>query len=1104
MTAAVSAWAEAVLEAAGRDRREEALRFTARVPAGYRERVGAAQAVEDIEQISSLERSGPPPGEGADPDRPTTGFGGAHRLTVRADPKRPGLLRLRRHGWTSVELSSWLPVLASFGLAATEVSAAVVAPDAGRPAVHIDDFGLRPEATAGTSVDPSRLVAALEAVTAGRADTDALNRLVVDAGLTWRQAALIRAYRRYRRQAGSSLSDAALDAPLLARPHVASRLVALFEARFDPDLGPERRAVAERAAREALREALDQVESLEVDRTLRGLLALIEATTRTSYFLTGDDRADAPLVLKLESARVPDLPVPRPMFETWVHGTAVEGIHLRFGRVARGGLRWSDRPADFRTEVLDLADAQVKKNAVIVPTGAKGGFVCRWDAPTPEAVRNCYRSFVSSLLDVTDNLVDGRVVTPARVVAHDGEDPYLVVAADRGTATFSDLANSVALERGFWLGDAFASGGSHGYDHKAMGITARGAWVAVERHFRQLGIDVDREPVSAVGIGDMSGDVFGNGMLRSRSLRLVAAFDHRHVFIDPDPDPGRSFDERARLAGLARSSWDDYDRTCLSDGGGVWSRAAKSISLHPAARRALGITAEELTPPELVSAVLSAPVDLVWFGGIGTYVRSPDESDADVGDPANDEVRITADRLRARVVAEGGNLGITQRARIRYSRRGGRINTDFIDNAAGVATSDREVNFKILLGLAIEQGRLGEGERDAVLAAVEGHVADDVLRQVDHAVDALNRAVPASAADLDAHEALLDDLERKGRVDRTGERLPDAEEWQRRRNAGAGLIRPELAVLLAVAKSELAGAIAAADVAGSPAFADSVIPYFAPVIRERFGDLVPRHRLYRELVGTDVAGEIVDRMGIAWAHESAAELGRPLADVAAAFWAARQVLGAGGLWDEIEGAGREGLDADAEAGAHGLVREAVGALARRYLVTVDRPVERIAADRRLVDELRAGAALRPGTSATTTDLPGDLPERLAVMAPLAVVPDLASIATRSGRDPAQVLRAVRAVDTSTGLGPLAAALHVVGGRWTSWAARAILDDMATWGARAAAEALAGSGDAPEAAVAAWVATRRESLARATNLVSSAGGRPTETVAVALLVVRSLP
>ncbi|MBO0694159.1 MAG: NAD-glutamate dehydrogenase, partial [Acidimicrobiaceae bacterium] len=658
------------------------------------------------------------------------------------------------------------------------------------------------------------------------------------------------------------------------------------------------------AARRAVLESLAEVQSLEQDQVLRAYLALLDATVRTNWLARSPGGQPRPtIVVKLDSARVPGLVPPLPKIETWVHAPDVEAIHLRNGLIARGGIRWSDRPNDFRTEVLGLAEAQVKKNAIIVPTGAKGGFVVRprWqrpisgepEPPTAGQVEEAYRVFIDALFDVTDNVVDDVVVSPPGVTVHDGDDPYLVVAADRGTATFSDVANEISAHHRFWLGDAFASGGSNGYDHKAMGITARGAWVAVRRHFHELGVDVASETIRVCGVGDMSGDVFGNGMLQSSAIALVAAFDHRHVFIDPDPDPARSFRERRRLFDLPGSSWDDYDRSLLSPGGGVWPRDTKVIPLSPQARRALGVRDAELSPPEVISAIIRAPVDLLFFGGIGTYIKGPGEHDGDVGDPANDGVRVTADEVRSRVITEGANLGVTQRGRVRYARRGGRINTDFIDNAAGVATSDREVNLKIQLALAVDAGRISASQRTDLLVAAEDDVAAAVLAQVDRSVAALNLAVPVSALDLDAHEALLVRLEAAGILDRDVEHLPDPDEFAVRRAAGAGLIRPELAVLLAYAKSDLVAAIRESSLVRDGTLHSAVADYFPPGIRALGDDLLVRHRLAPELAATALAGELIDRMGIAWAHETAAELGRPLADVAAGFWAARLVLDAG-------------------------------------------------------------------------------------------------------------------------------------------------------------------------------------------------------------------
>jgi glutamate dehydrogenase len=885
------------------------------------------------------------------------------------------------------------------------------------------------------------------------------------------------------------------------------------------------------------------------DRVLRGFLSLVDATLRTNYFVAGPDDAPpgsgTPLVMKLDSKRVPGLPQPRPNVEVFVHSPRVEGIHLRAGPIARGGLRWSERPDDFRTEVLDLAFAQVKKNAIIVPTGAKGGFVCRSaagraspQAPIgprpvgPEQVRDCYEEFVTGLLEVTDNIVNEKVVTPRRVVAFDGPDPYLVVAADKGTASFSDLANSISERTGFWLGDAFASGGSRGYDHKAMGITARGAWVAVRRHFRELGIDVQKDPIRVVGVGDMSGDVFGNGMLQSRAIKLVAAFDHRHVFVDPDPDPALSFEERSRLAGLARSSWADYRQEAISAGGGVWAREVKSVPVSAAARAVLGMSDDPVGPPELISAILSAPVDLLWFGGIGTYVKSPDELDVTVGDRANDDVRITSDEVRARVVAEGANLGVTQKARIRYSRRGGRINADFIDNAAGVATSDREVNLKILLALAVETGALPAERRDEYLRLSEPEVAEDVLRQVDHSVAALNRAAdPAgSAREIDAYEALIDGLEASGSINREVEVLPGADEIRVRREAGAGLIRPELAVVLAYAKSELVSAIEASTVAEDPGLSDAVVPYFPRPIRESFGDLIPRHRLYRQLAATDVAGELVDRLGIVWAHETAAETGCGLDEVASAFWAAREVSGAGELWSELDS--RAGsLQSDAEAALHEVAAGATVSLARAYLARPSRPpiAETVAADGPLAEGIAAYRAGREspetGRSPETGKSPeiGKLPEvarlvELGVDESLAAsfvlatirasVSEVGPVVRRTGRsvedavDAIDSLRGSARVDSITALVDAALTTHPLPGRFSVWQARALLDDLAVWTSEAAEAALS---QAPAAggvgAVATWLEPRAAALGRATSLAASPAGA--DPLAVAALSVRRL-
>ena len=1114
--------------------------FVARAPAGYRDQTSPEEAAFDSVELAALASeagASPPATDGPRADR---AFGGAHRLAVRPSADPDCTFRIRRYGEHGVELTRLLPVLESFGLVVVEAIPHRLLPGgAGEPAVHIDDIGVRIDSPIGVEalrfvpdIHGPRLVSALEAVARGQTDVDSLNRLVTVAGLDWRQVALLRVYARYWAQAGGGAGAEVLADPLVEFPDFARSLVGYFQLRFDPSVerGPEG-AAAEAAERARCVAALDLVPHLEQDRVLRGFLALVDATLRSNYFITDPSGSHRPaIVVKFDSTAVPGLPKPRPKVEAFVHGPTVEGIHLRAGLVARGGIRSSDRPLDFRTEVLDLAFAQVKKNAIIVPTGAKGGFVSRrrvaesqmlWhssavaeSAPAdPAAVRAAYQVFVESLLDITDNVTGGATVTPAGVVAADGPDPYLVVAADKGTATFSDLANSLSEKGGFWLGDAFASGGSRGYDHKRLGITARGAWVAVARHFHQLGVDVQAEDITVAGVGDMSGDVFGNGMLQSEHIKLVAAFDHRHVFIDPDPDPALAFAERRRLASLERSSWADYAPEAISAGGGVWPRDTKSIPLTPGARRALGTEAPELSPPEVISAILAAPVDLLWFGGIGTFVKAPTEADSEVGDHANDGIRITSDRVRARVIAEGGNLGVTQLARIRYSRRGGRINTDFIDNAAGVATSDREVNIKILLSLAIEESRLGAGDRDGYLQRATDEVTTEVLRQVDHSVAALERAVSASARDPEAFAALIDVLEEAGRFDRAVETLPGPEELRVRREAGAGLIRPELAVLLAYAKSDLVAAIEPLMESSGGDFADAVDPYFPSEIRRDFADLIPRHRLYPQLAATDVSGEVVDQLGIVWAHEIAAELGRALPEVASAFWAARQVLGAGGLWSGLEATGRS-LPADAEAALHSHVAAAVGRLARSYLLRpgAGRVPEMVARDLPVAREL---AKCAPGEHAKASvdhlvalGSPAEMARRFVECGTVAAVGDVEPVVAATRRSVRDVADTFAAIDRLAGLEALASAVTASAstvpppGRLTLWLGRSVLDDLDSW-RRSIAVKILSPGTPVTDALAGWQADNQDVLDGAARMLASASQAGGDLLDTAVLVVRRL-
>jgi len=1098
------AWAKALLDAAAAPgTRALAQDLGRRAPASYRERTTPEQAALDAAELAALFGEGPA-AEGT-PAADLRG-GGDHRFVVRT--LGGSRLHIRRLAAKPVELTALLPVLESFGLVVEESVPYRFELRDGLP-VAIDDLGVH-FASLGTGAAPfvpaedgARLVDAIDAVVAGRTEVDRLNVLVAAGRLSWREVSLLRAYANYWSQCDPPVPPADVVEALEGFPAVAAALVSYFRARFDPAADDP-----EPSARAACVAALAQVPLLRSDRGLRVVLSLIDATVRTSFFLPSTGASAETVTLKLESASVPHLRPPLPKVETWVHSPRVEGIHLRAGLVARGGIRWSERPDDFRTEVLDLMVAQVKKNAVIVPTGAKGGFVCRTPGrPSAADIRECYATFVRALLDVTDDLEGGKVTSPPGLVAHDGPDPYLVVAADKGTAELSDLANELSAARGYWLGDAFASGGSHGYNHKAMGITARGAWVAVRRHFHQLGIDVQREPILVAGVGDMSGDVFGNGMLLSEAIRLVAAFDHRHIFVDPDPDPEVSYAERRRLASLATSSWADYSRELLSPGGGVWARDVKEIELAPEARRALGVERDRLAPPELISAIVEAPVDLLWFGGVGTFVKAADEPDSAVGDHANDEVRVSADRLRARVVGEGANLALTQRARIRYSRRGGRINTDFIDNAAGVATSDREVNLKILLALAIEEGRLAAGERDAYLARAEDEVAAEVLRQVDHSVAALNRAVPDSAGQLDAYSSLIDVLEASGRVDRSVESLPDAEELALRKAAGAGMIRPELAVLLAYAKSDLAAAIESSPVIADGAFAQAVHTYFPAEMRAAFGDLIAKHRLYDQILATEVSAEIVDQLGAVWAHETVAELGIGLGGVAGAYWAARQVAGAAAAWDDLDSRWAD-LPADAVDQLHHTVADAVARLARSYLRRglPLQPSALIADDLPVADALEDVPASEEGLrELLALGVERATAERWSAVGARSRVAEVGPVVRATGRDVREVLAAFGLVDEVAGVKRMVRALRTApaADRWKSWLTRATLDDLEDWRRTAAVDAL-GTGVDPADPVVGWAATHDAALTAARRLLlalDAPGADPTTVVAVAL---RRLP
>ena len=964
---------------------------------------------------------------------------------------------------------------------------------------YIYDFGLRYHRAMPDHVR-TLFQDTVKAVWDGRNESDGFNALVLAAKLDWRQATVLRAYAKYMRQGGTPFAQDYIEDALRINVEITRYLVQLFEARFDPGR-PDRDGggiPADSEARQAkcaeledrIKRALDEVTSLDHDRILRSYLTNIRATLRTNFFqFDADGRPLDRLALKLDPSAIPDLPAPRPKFEIFVYSPRVEGVHLRFGSVARGGLRWSDRRDDFRTEVLGLVKAQMVKNTVIVPVGAKGGFFCK-QLPDPAVDREawlaegirCYRSFISGLLDVTDNLVDGAegraVVPPRLVVRHDGDDPYLVVAADKGTATFSDIANGVSADYGFWLGDAFASGGSVGYDHKAMGITARGAWVSVRRHFREQGLDCQAQDFTAVGIGDMSGDVFGNGMLCSDHTRLVAAFDHRDIFIDPDPDAATSYAERRRLFDLPRSSWQDYDTSLISSGGGVWSRSAKSIPVSAQMRAALGLEAgvQRMTPAELMRAILLAPVDLLWNGGIGTYVKARSETHADAGDKANDAIRVEGRELRAGCVGEGGNLGLTQLGRIEYARLGGpsgdggRINTDFIDNSAGVDTSDHEVNIKILLDRVVADGDLTAKQRNELLASMTDEVAELVLADNYDQNLALANAESLAGALLHVHEDWMRTLETGGLLDRELEDLPTRREVARRRDRREGLSAPELSVLMAYTKIVLADDLLASDLPDDPFFRSELFSYFPHGMKQGYRSQMDDHQLRREIVVTQIVNQLVNNAGITYFHRLAGETSASTAELTRVNFVAREIYGAGRLQRQIasfdnqigadvQTAMRIELRTLVERASRWLLNSRRGSAAGEQVVDeFEVVVEKVAAE---LPNLMIGRELEAFESRrdrlVERGVPVDLAVRVAVCPPAYMILGMVETAARDDRDPMEVARVHFEVGERLGLPLLVARILALprDDRWQTMARAALRDDLHAVHAQLTAAQLAG-------------------------------------------------
>ncbi|MFJ8018445.1 NAD-glutamate dehydrogenase [Streptomyces sp. NPDC096339] len=901
---AARSWAdgfsEALVAELGEERAAELLRrYGTSFPEGYKADHSPRAAVADLCHLEKL----------AAGDRP---FALSLYEPVGAGPGERRF-KIYRTG-EQVSLSAVLPVLQRLGVEVTDERPYELR-RSDRVSAWIYDFGLRMPLSTGNGDNylgddaRERFQEAFASVWQGEAENDNFNTLVLGAGLTWRQAVVLRAYAKYMRQAGSTFSQDYMEDTLRNNVHTTRLLVSLFEARMSPGRQAAGSELVD-AMLEELDGALDQVASLDEDRILRSFLTLIKATLRTNFFQLNDAGEPHSYVsMKFDPQAIPDLPAPRPAFEIWVYSPRVEGVHLRFGKVARGGLRWSDRREDFRTEILGLVKAQMVKNTVIVPVGAKGGFVAK-NLPDPSVDRDAwlaegiasYKIFISALLDITDNMVAGEVVPPKGVVRHDEDDTYLVVAADKGTATFSDIANGVAESYGFWLGDAFASGGSAGYDHKGMGITARGAWESVKRHFRELGHDTQAQDFTVVGVGDMSGDVFGNGMLLSEHIRLVAAFDHRHIFIDPHPDAATSYTERRRLFDLPRSSWADYDTSLISAGGGVHPRSAKAVPITAQVREALGIEAgvTKMTPADLMKAILQSPVDLLWNGGIGTYVKATAETHADVGDKANDAIRVNGSEVRAKVIGEGGNLGLTQLGRIEFAHHGGKVNTDAIDNSAGVDTSDHEVNIKILLNAVVADGDMTVKQRNKLLAEMTDEVGSLVLRNNYAQNTALANGSAQAPSLLHAQQRFMRRLESEGLLNRELEFLPADRQIRELLNTGRGLTQPELAVLFAYTKITVADELIHTELPDDPYLRRLLHAYFPGALRGKFPEQIDAHALRREIITTLLVNDTVNTGGSTFLHRLREETGASLEEIVRAQLSAREIFGLAEVWDAVE------------------------------------------------------------------------------------------------------------------------------------------------------------------------------------------------------------
>ncbi|MCU0295939.1 MAG: NAD-glutamate dehydrogenase [Candidatus Nanopelagicales bacterium] len=1115
---AVRSWddhlSQALVTSVGEERAGDLLRtFEGSLPEAYKEDATAREAVADILNLHALGDSG-------------------ISVTL-AQPAVVASLRDRRftiyRAGSAVSLASVIPILNGFGVEVLDERPYNVTSRDGVER-YVYDFSLRlpDEEMPNEHTFTDRFSEAFLACWSMNADSDQLNTLVTTGGLDWREVSAVRAWVEYARQIGSPFSAQYMIEVLVAHTEIVELLVNLFEARHHPSEHDDRTA---KSIHHEILTALDSVASLDDDRVIRQLLGIVLAVLRTNYYQRVDGVGKSWLSFKIDPREVPGMPLPRPRFEIFVSSPRMSGVHLRFGRVARGGLRWSDRREDFRTEVLGLVKAQMVKNSVIVPVGSKGGFVVK--NPPPMANREafmaegiaCYKAFISGLLDLTDNLVGGAVVPPADLHRRDGDDTYLVVAADKGTASFSDIANSVAMDYGFWLGDAFASGGSVGYDHKAMGITARGAWESVKRHFLEMGVDTQSEEFTVVGVGDMSGDVFGNGMLLSEHIRLVAAFDHRDIFLDPSPDAATSFRERKRLFELSRSSWADYDPELISAGGGVYSRSLKSIPISKQVRKVLGIAdaVKTMTPNDLLHAILQAPVDLLWNGGIGTYVRAQSETDAEVGDKANDPIRVTGSQLRCKVVGEGGNLGLTQLGRIEAALNGVRLNTDAIDNSAGVDTSDHEVNIKILLDRIVNDGDLTVKQRNELLAAMTEDVADLVLANNYWQNMLLSNGRSQDGALLPVHQRLMAALEQRGLLDRVIEFLPGDEQITERIKQGRGLSSPELSVLLAWSKIALTDDLMATNVDADPWAQEALAEYFPPDLRSRYENRLDEHPLRKEIVITMLANDIVNHGGITFVHRVVEETGASVEEIARAYVAVRQIFDLDGVWEEIQALDRVAPTAAQNA----LYLEIRRLLDRsvRWVLTTRGGVLDVA---KLIDDVHPVVhALTPmvpdllcGTERQRLEeraaefvalgAPEPLSMRAAVCLDQYSLLDIADIAAREKQDAESVARLYFAISERFGVDALLTQISNLdrADRWSALARAAVRQDLYAAQAGLTVRVLRRTEQAlpPEDRIAAFEQANPEGLARARatlDEIRTSGPPSLATVSVALRLIRNV-